>query len=73
MERFPAENFEKWRLYFQLKNQFYLSYAYAYLSETLIAEDNCGQAIRACQEGIASYKIAKNLCEKYNRTDGPGF
>lgn len=73
MESFSAKNFEKWRLYFQLKHNFYLAYAYAYLSECLISENKCGEAVRACQEGIALYEITQSLCKKYNKTDGPGF
>ncbi len=42
--------FEKWRKYLQLKTSFYLAYAYAYCGEALLAEDKCGDAVRACRE-----------------------
>jgi hypothetical protein len=41
IESFDAEHFDKWRKYFQLKNKFYLTYAFAYLAEQLLAEDKC--------------------------------
>ena len=46
------EIFAKWRKYLQLKSQLYLSYAHAYCGEALLAEDKCGDAVRACREGI---------------------
>lgn len=73
IEKFNPAIFEKWRKYFQLKNKFYLAYAYAYLGESLLAEDKCGQAVRACKEGIKCYQEAQELCGKYAKSSGPGF
>lgn len=44
--------FGKWRAYLQLKNNFYLALAYAYLGESLLGEDKCGEAVKACREGL---------------------
>uniref|UniRef100_A0A915CLV4 BRO1 domain-containing protein n=1 Tax=Ditylenchus dipsaci TaxID=166011 RepID=A0A915CLV4_9BILA len=73
IEKENPANFEKWRFYFQLKQQFYLAYAYAYLGESLLLEDKCGEAVRACKEGITSYQLAEELCVKYANARGPGF
>jgi len=73
LERHEMERFEKWRRYFQLKHRFYLAYAYAYLGEQLLAEDKCGEAIRACREGVTNHQLAKDLCDKYASSRGPGF
>ncbi|KAE9553119.1 hypothetical protein FO519_003672 [Halicephalobus sp. NKZ332] len=73
IEKFNPLTFDKWRKYFQLKHKFYLSYAYAYLGESLLAEDKCGQAVRACKEGIKCYQEAQDLCAKYAKASGPGF
>uniref|UniRef100_A0A914CXJ7 BRO1 domain-containing protein n=1 Tax=Acrobeloides nanus TaxID=290746 RepID=A0A914CXJ7_9BILA len=70
---FDPTTFDKWRRYFQLKHRFYLAYAYAYLGESLLAEDKCGMAVRACKEGIASYELAEDFCAKYAKATGPGF
>ena len=69
---FDPTTFDKWRRYFQLKHRFYLAYAYAYLGESLLAEDKCGMAVRACKEGIASYELAEDFCAKYAKATGPG-
>jgi hypothetical protein len=37
-------------MYLVLKSRFYLAYAYNYAGENLLAEDKCGEAIRALQE-----------------------
>jgi hypothetical protein len=47
-----ATIFGKWRKYLQLKHTFYLSYAYAYHGEALLGQDLCGEAVRACKEGL---------------------
>nr|AEE63624.1 unknown [Dendroctonus ponderosae] len=73
IENFNPLNFEKWRKYFQLKHRFYSAYAYAYLGESLLSEDKCGAAIRACKEGIQCYNMAEELCSKYAKSSGPGF
>lgn len=72
IEGFDPTTFDKWRRYFQLKHKFYLAYAYAYLGESLLAEDKCGMAVRACKEGIASYELAEDFCAKYAKATGPG-
>ena len=42
--------FGHWRCYFLLKARFYAAYAYNFAGENLLAEDKCGEAIRALQE-----------------------
>lgn len=73
LEKFNPTVFDKWRCYAQLKNKFYLAYAYCYLGESLLAEDKCGEAVRACKEGIKCYQDAQELCVKYAKASGPGF
>uniref|UniRef100_A0A914YPZ6 BRO1 domain-containing protein n=1 Tax=Panagrolaimus superbus TaxID=310955 RepID=A0A914YPZ6_9BILA len=73
LEKFNPSTFEKWRCYAQLKNKFYLSYAYCYRGEALLAEDKCGEAVRSCKEGIKCYKEAEEICVKYAKSSGPGF
>ncbi|XP_060704400.1 BRO1 domain-containing protein BROX [Hemiscyllium ocellatum] len=62
----------KWRKYFQLKNSFYLAYAYCYNGQTLLASDKCGEAIRSLQEAEKYYSKAEALCKEYGQTKGPG-
>ncbi|CAD5225029.1 unnamed protein product [Bursaphelenchus okinawaensis] len=73
LDGLDASIFEKWRKYFELKKEFYLSYAYAYLCEHLLSEDECGKAIRACQEGQDHYKQSEIVCGQYAKSSGPGF
>uniref|UniRef100_A0A1A8B3D9 BRO1 domain-containing protein BROX n=2 Tax=Nothobranchius TaxID=28779 RepID=A0A1A8B3D9_NOTFU len=40
----------KWRKYLQLKQHFYMAYAYCYHGQTLLSSDKCGEAIRSLQE-----------------------
>ncbi|XP_072912271.1 BRO1 domain-containing protein BROX isoform X1 [Hemitrygon akajei] len=62
----------KWRKYLQLKNCFYLAYAYCYHGQTLLASDKCGEAIRSLQEAEKYYSKAETLCKEYGQTKGPG-
>ncbi|XP_067841305.1 BRO1 domain-containing protein BROX [Heptranchias perlo] len=62
----------KWRKYLQLKNSFYLAYAYCYHGQTLLASDKCGEAIRSLQEAEKYYSKAEALCKEYGLTKGPG-
>ncbi|KAL5008433.1 hypothetical protein ScPMuIL_014014 [Solemya velum] len=62
----------KWRKYFQLKSDFYMSCAYSYHGETLLAQDKCGEAIRGLQEGAKLYDKSATLCKEYATTKGPG-
>jgi hypothetical protein len=39
----------------------------------LLAEDKCGEVIKACQEGVAAYKESQALCKRYEDAKGPGF
>ncbi|CAD5231627.1 unnamed protein product [Bursaphelenchus xylophilus] len=73
LDGLDPNTFEKWRKYFELKKEFYLSYAYAYLCEHLLSNDECGKAIRACQEGQDHYKTSASLCVQYAKSSGPGF
>ncbi|VDK51349.1 unnamed protein product [Anisakis simplex] len=73
LDRLDAEIFGKWRLYVQLKAQFYLAYAYAFLGESVLAEHKCGEAMRACKEGISCYQVAIDFAEKYSKAIGPGM
>uniref|UniRef100_A0A8C7Z1H3 BRO1 domain-containing protein BROX n=1 Tax=Oryzias sinensis TaxID=183150 RepID=A0A8C7Z1H3_9TELE len=62
----------KWRKYLQLKQQFYMAYAYCYHGQTLLASDKCGEAIRSLQEAEKCYSRAEALCKEYRHTSGPG-
>ncbi|XP_072351040.1 BRO1 domain-containing protein BROX-like [Scyliorhinus torazame] len=62
----------KWRKYLQLKNSFYLAYAYCYHGQTLLASDKCGEAIRSLQEAEKYYSKAEALCKEYGQTKGAG-
>ncbi|CAJ0591410.1 unnamed protein product [Cylicocyclus nassatus] len=69
---FKDDVFGRWKRYLQLKQHFYLAYGYAFLGEGLLAEDKCGEAVRACKEGFAEYQIAKDFASKYGTATGPG-
>ncbi|KAJ8391546.1 hypothetical protein AAFF_G00088680 [Aldrovandia affinis] len=62
----------KWRKYLQLKQHFYMAYAYCYNGQTLLASDKCGEAIRSLQEAEKCYSRAEALCKEYRQTKGPG-
>lgn len=62
----------KWRKYLQLKQHFYMAYAYCYHGQTLLASDKCGEAIRSLQEAEKCYSRAEALCKEYRQTKGPG-
>ncbi|XP_048386790.1 BRO1 domain-containing protein BROX [Stegostoma tigrinum] len=62
----------KWRKYLQLKNSFYMAYAYCYNGQTLLASDKCGEAIRSLEEAEKYYSKAEALCKEYGQTKGPG-
>ncbi|XP_048841942.1 BRO1 domain-containing protein BROX [Brienomyrus brachyistius] len=62
----------KWRKYLQLKQMFYIAYAYCYHGQTLLASDKCGEAIRSLQEAEKCYSRAEALCKEYRQTKGPG-
>ncbi|XP_030628470.1 BRO1 domain-containing protein BROX [Chanos chanos] len=62
----------KWRKYLQLKQCFYMAYAYCYHGQTLLASDKCGEAIRSLQEAERCYSRAEELCKEYRQTKGPG-
>ena len=64
--------FGHWRAYFEMKSQFYLSYAYSYQGEALLAEDKCGDAIRCLQESKACLGKASAMATEYAKTKGPG-
>uniref|UniRef100_A0A0R3RU14 BRO1 domain-containing protein n=1 Tax=Elaeophora elaphi TaxID=1147741 RepID=A0A0R3RU14_9BILA len=65
--------FEKWRYYLQLKSQIYTAYAYAFLGENLLSQDKCGDAVRACREGISCFNVAVDFAGKYRKANGPGI
>ncbi|XP_055728574.1 BRO1 domain-containing protein BROX [Salvelinus fontinalis] len=62
----------KWRKYLQLKQHFYMSYAYCYHGQTLLSSDKCGESIRSLQEAEKCYSRAETLCKEYRQTKGPG-
>ncbi|MBN3305919.1 BROX protein, partial [Amia calva] len=62
----------KWRKYLQLKQFFYMAYAFCYHGRTLLASDKCGEAIRSLQEAERYYAKAESLCKEYRQTKGPG-
>ncbi|XP_006625989.2 BRO1 domain-containing protein BROX [Lepisosteus oculatus] len=62
----------KWRKYFQLKQAFYMAYAYCYNGPMLLASDKCGEAVRSLREAEKYYTKAESLCKEYRQTKGPG-
>ncbi|KAJ8355458.1 hypothetical protein SKAU_G00182520 [Synaphobranchus kaupii] len=62
----------KWRKYLQLKQYFYMAYAFCYHGQTLLASDKCGESIRSLQEAEKCYSKAEALCKEYRQTKGPG-
>lgn len=66
------EVFGRWKKYFQLKHHFYLAYAYAFLGQSQLAEDKCGDAVRSCKQGIAEYAVCKEMADAYATATGPG-
>uniref|UniRef100_A0A0N5AKY0 BRO1 domain-containing protein n=1 Tax=Syphacia muris TaxID=451379 RepID=A0A0N5AKY0_9BILA len=73
LDKLDKNIFGKWRWYLQLKAQVYLAYAYAFLGESLLSEDKCGDAVRACREGLSCLEVAKNFSSLYLKTQGPGI
>lgn len=65
-----ALKFGKWRKYLQLKSIIYLAYAYCYCGEDLLAQDKCGEAIRALKEGEKCYADALQLSKDYVQIKG---
>jgi hypothetical protein len=65
LQNHDESQFAKWRRYLQLKSQCYLAYSFAFQGESLLAEDKCGDAVRACKEGIACYQLAVDFAGKY--------
>ncbi|KAM7289238.1 BRO1 domain-containing protein BROX [Ixodes scapularis] len=64
--------FGRWRKFLILKAVFYLSYAYCYAGENLLAQEKCGEAIRALQESHKCYQDAVQICKQYAGMKGPG-
>lgn len=67
-----ASKFGRWRKFLILKAVFYLSYAYCYAGENLLAQEKCGDAIRALQESHKCYQDAVQICKQYSSMKGPG-
>ncbi|KAH9375451.1 hypothetical protein HPB48_011196 [Haemaphysalis longicornis] len=67
-----ASKFGRWRKFLILKAVFYLSYAYCYAGENLLAQEKCGDAIRALQESHKCYQDATQICKQYATMKGPG-
>ncbi|XP_075556006.1 BRO1 domain-containing protein BROX-like [Dermacentor variabilis] len=67
-----ASKFGRWRKFLILKAVFYLSYAYCYAGENLLAQEKCGDAIRALQESHKCYQDALQICRQYSTMKGPG-
>jgi hypothetical protein len=59
-------------MYLVLKSRFYLAYAYNYAGENLLAEDKCGEAIRALQESQKCYGQSVEFAKEYSKVKGPG-
>lgn len=66
------EYISKWRKYLQLKQNFFMAYAYCYHGQTLLNSDKCGEAIRSLQEAEKCYSRSEALCKEYRQTKGPG-
>ncbi|XP_064600582.1 BRO1 domain-containing protein BROX-like [Liolophura sinensis] len=67
-----AKTVGKWKKYCALKADFYMSYAYSFHGEALLAEDKCGEAIRCLQESVKLYDQASRLAQEYGTQKGPG-
>uniref|UniRef100_A0A131YJH6 Signal transduction protein n=1 Tax=Rhipicephalus appendiculatus TaxID=34631 RepID=A0A131YJH6_RHIAP len=67
-----ASKFGRWRKFLILKAVFYLSYAYCYAGENLLAQEKCGDAIRALHESHKCYQDAVQICKQYSTMKGPG-
>ncbi|XP_074651732.1 BRO1 domain-containing protein BROX-like [Tubulanus polymorphus] len=63
---------EKWRKYLQLKAAFYMSYAYSFHGEDLLAQDKCGEAIACLRESVKYFQKSSNLCKEYTSAKGAG-
>ncbi|CAI5451023.1 unnamed protein product [Caenorhabditis angaria] len=72
LSNLPDEIFSRWRKYLQLKHHFYLAYAYAFLGQSQLSEDKCGDAVRSCKTGMSEYSIAKEMAAMYAVAPGPG-
>lgn len=72
LEKLDQSIFGKWRSYLQLKVQIYTAYAYAFFGEDLLSQDKCGDAVRACKEGISCFDVAVDFAAKYSKASGPG-
>ncbi|XP_071043249.1 BRO1 domain-containing protein BROX-like [Parasteatoda tepidariorum] len=73
LSKVKSSKAEKWRKYFELKSVFYLAYAYCYSGENLLAQEKCGDAVRALQESEKCYESASKLCKEYINIKGPGI
>ncbi|XP_064484216.1 BRO1 domain-containing protein BROX-like [Ornithodoros turicata] len=67
-----ASKFGRWRKFLVLKAVFYLSYAYCYAGENLLAQEKCGDAIRALQESHKCYGDAQQIIKQYSTMKGLG-
>ncbi|XP_055330077.1 BRO1 domain-containing protein BROX-like [Paramacrobiotus metropolitanus] len=62
----------KWRRYLQLKGAIYEACAYCYCGENLLAQDKCGEAIKALQEANKAFDSSLELCKEYAKAKGVG-
>ncbi|VDO81032.1 unnamed protein product [Soboliphyme baturini] len=72
-ERLKAKDmtkFGKWYLYLMLKNELYLAYAFTFFSDSLLAEDRCGEAIRTVREAHSKLDKAIALSVEYKKAKG---
>ncbi|MFH4979347.1 hypothetical protein AB6A40_006056 [Gnathostoma spinigerum] len=72
LEKLDESLFGKWRRYLQLKSELYKAYKYAFSGDYLLSVNKCGDAIRACREGLSHFNIASDFCQKYSAATGPG-
>ncbi|MCP9262448.1 hypothetical protein DINM_005832 [Dirofilaria immitis] len=42
-----------------------------FLGENLLSQDKCGEAVRACREGVSCFDVAADFVGKYRKTNGP--
>ncbi|XP_014669776.1 PREDICTED: BRO1 domain-containing protein BROX-like [Priapulus caudatus] len=65
--------FGKWKIYLQLKHAIYQAYAYTYMGENLLAQDQGGSAVSAMKQALKWYESSELLCKEYAAAKGPGL
>lgn len=67
LKSLDAKCFGKWLAYLHLKAEVYESYAYCYLGENLLAQEKCGESIKALEESERHFQLAAKACREYGQ------